>query len=295
VPQRSGLFQSGESAPFSVAEKLWEHRCMKLFARLFLVCGVLSALLPLTVNSADNLESVKSTSLMAEQEQSVPDFDAIKDAEQRKRAFVAYLLPSYQQVSSDILTQRKQLEKLQQQLNDGILLSDGQLSWLQDVANQYRQELTDNPSDDIDRLLVRVDILPPELVLSQAAAESGWGTSRLARKSNNYFGHFCQSASCGVTPYRSNVVRAERFSSPEMAVRAYMQNLNSHPAYSKVRELRADMRANEQPMDAVVLAKGLRSYSTLGDGYVKRIQGMIRANKQYWSVTGTRSNIRRYD
>ena len=118
---------------------------MKLFARLFLVCGAL-ALLPLTVNSADNLESVKSTSFMAGQEQKVPDFDAIKNAEQRKRAFVAYLLPSYQQVSSDILSQRSQLEKLQQQLQDGVLLSDRQLDWLQNVANQYRQELTDDHS-----------------------------------------------------------------------------------------------------------------------------------------------------
>ena len=98
---------------------------MKLFARLFLVCGVLTALLPLTVNSADNLESVKSTSFTAVREHTVPDFDAIKDAEQRKRAFVAYLLPSYQQVTSDILSQRKQLEKLQSQLQEGILLFDG--------------------------------------------------------------------------------------------------------------------------------------------------------------------------
>lgn len=265
---------------------------MKLFARLFLVCGVLTALLPLTVNSADNLESVKSTSFTAVQEQSVPDFDSIKDAEQRKRAFVAYLLPSYQQVSSDILSQRKQLEKLKQQLQEGILLSDSQTEWLQTVAEQYNQDLSNDVSDDVDRLLVRVDILPPELVLSQAATESGWGTSRLARKSNNYFGHFCQSARCGIGPYRPNVVRGKAFSSPIMAVRAYMQNLNSHPAYSKVRELRADMRANEQPMDAVVLAKGLRRYSTQGDGYVKRIQGMIRSNKQYWQSGVNHSVIR---
>jgi Bax protein len=265
---------------------------MKLFARLFLVCGVCLTLLPLTVNSADNLESVKSTSFTADQEQYIPDFDAIKDAEQRKRAFIAYILPSYQQVSSDILSQRKQLEKLKQQLEEGILLSEGQTDWLQTVASQYKQDLSNDISDDIDRLLVRVDILPPELVLSQAATESGWGTSRLARKSNNYFGHFCQSSGCGFGPYRANVVRAKAFSSPTMAVRAYMQNLNSHPAYSKVRQLRADMRANEQPMDAVVLAKGLRRYSSLGDGYVKRIQGMIRTNQQYWKSDDRRGMVR---
>jgi Bax protein len=45
-------------------------------------------------------------------------------------------------------------------------------------------------------------------------------------------------------------------------------------------------------MDAVVLAKGLRRYSTQGDGYVKRIQGMIRSNKQYWQSGVNHSVIR---
>lgn len=256
---------------------------MKLFARLILVGGLFVYLLPLTVNSADINESVKYSLSEDEQVQEVPDFHAIKDPEARKKAFVAYLLPSYQQIASDILTQRSKLEKIKKQMDQGILLSYGQMSWLHDVANQYHIPLSDEHlRKDIDSLLVRVDVLPPELVLSQAATESGWGTSTLARKSNNYFGHFCQQPGCGYGPYRPKVVRAKAFSTPYMSVKAYMRNMNTHPAYRQVREMRASMRANNKPMDAVVLAKGLRRYSVLGDNYVKRIQGMIRTNERYW-------------
>lgn len=263
---------------------------MKLFARSILACGVLCTLLPLTVNSADNLESVRSTSTALISEDHVPNFNAIKDPVERKQAFVAYLLPAYQQVASDILTQRFKLERLKQQLDNGILLSHSQTMWLDELSSQYNIDLDDDLSTSIDKLLVRVDILPPELVLSQAATESGWGTSRLAKRNNNYFGHFC--ASCGRAPYKSGTVRAKAFSSTEMAVREYMRNLNTHPAYKQVRELRADMRANEKPMDAVVLAKGLRKYSELGDGYVKRIQGMIKTNKRYWQAGSAARNAK---
>ena len=38
-------------------------------------------------------------------------------------------------------------------------------------------------------LLVRVDIVPLSLALSQAAIESGWGTSRYMNEGNAIFGH----------------------------------------------------------------------------------------------------------
>lgn len=59
------------------------------------------------------------------------------------------------------------------------------------MGQQYRLDNLPLNEQGIDQLLVRVDILPPELVLSQAATESGWGTSRMARKLNNFFGHYC--------------------------------------------------------------------------------------------------------
>ncbi len=213
-----------------------------------------------------------------------PDFKAIKDVNERKQAFVDYLRPSYEIVAANILTQRNKPEKLQRQLSQGIELSAEQLDWLEELGRQYRIQGMVADSSGIDQLLVRVDILPSELVFSQAATESGWGTSKMARQLNNFFGHYCFEKGCGVSPYRrkgSGEVKA--FESPTLAIQAYMRNVNTHPAYNQVRKMRADMRAEVKPLDAVALAKGFRRYSTQGDRYVKKIQGMIRTNQQYWS------------
>lgn len=213
-----------------------------------------------------------------------PDFRSIKDPEERKQAFVNFLRPSYDLVAAHILNQRQMLQRLKQQLEKGIKLSASQEAWLDDLGQQYR--IDDMPLDatGIDQLLVRVDILPPELVLGQAATESGWGTSRMARKQNNFFGHYCFEEGCGVTPYRRNRgAEVKAFESPVMAVQAYMRNVNTHPAYNQVRKLRANMRAEVKPLDAVALARGFHSYSELGDGYVRKLQGMIRNNQRYWN------------
>ena len=107
----------------------------------------------------------------------------------------------------------------------------------------------------------------------------------MARKLNNFFGHYCFEKGCGVTPYRRNGSgEVKSFESPVMAVQAYMRNVNTHPAYGQVRKMRANMRAEVKPLDAVALARGFNRYSTLGDGYVRKIQGMIRTNQRYWTA-----------
>ncbi len=42
--------------------------------------------------------------------------------------------------------------------------------------------------DSIEDLLIKANPIPPSLVIAQAAAESGWGTSRFFVEGNNPFG-----------------------------------------------------------------------------------------------------------
>ena len=247
---------------------------------------LLSVVVPAAVGNTGAV-TVSQTAGMEPTQQSAlldpPDFKSIKDPDARKQAFIDYLRPSYDAVAANILSQRSQLERLRTQLENGIELSDEQSEWLMSMGQQYRLDDITADHQGIDKLLVRVDILPPELVISQAATESGWGTSRMARKQNNFFGHYCFEKGCGVTPYRRNGGgEVKEFATPTQAVQAYMTNVNTHPAYSQMRKLRANMRAEVKPLDAVALAKGFHRYSTLGDGYVRKIQGMIRSNKRYW-------------
>lgn len=57
-----------------------------------------------------------------------------------------------------------------------------------------------------------------------------------------------------------------------------MINLNRHFAYSQLRALRAQMRAEGKPVTGWDLAAGLESYSERGMAYVTEIRAMIEKN-----------------
>jgi len=132
------------------------------------------------------------------------------------------------------------------------------------------------------RLLRRVDTIPPALVLAQAANESAWGSSRFARMGNNLFGMWSFKPGSGIVPEDrpdGAIYEVRRFSSLYESIRSYMNNLNRHGAYRKLREIREGLRKANQPVTGIALAQGLAKYSQRGDDYIREIQAMIRQNK----------------
>jgi Bax protein len=132
--------------------------------------------------------------------------------------------------------------------------------------------------------LIRIDKIPVSLALIQAAKESAWGTSYFARKGNNLFGHWCFEKGCGIVP-RSRPPGANHevrsFDDVSDSVSAYLLNLNSHPAYAKLRLARYRMRLAGKKPDARLMAAGLRRYSAVGEKYVETVREMIRGNREF--------------
>jgi Bax protein len=152
---------------------------------------------------------------------------------------------------------------------------------IEQLARTYRVDLSLPVEQQLNQLLIKVDIIPPGLVLAQAANESGWGSSRFSQEVNNLFGEWTYNPESGVLPANrpegaDHYVR--RFDSLRASVRSYMQNLNSGQAYTLFRRLRADMRQKGKPLDPIVLAEGLKRYSARGGDYISEIQAMIRHN-----------------
>jgi Bax protein len=58
-----------------------------------------------------------------------------------------------------------------------------------------------------------------------------------------------------------------------------MLNINSHPAYSGLREARAAMRRAGHPIEGATLAGHLGHYAETGQEYVDLIRGMIRRDR----------------
>jgi Bax protein len=121
--------------------------------------------------------------------------------------------------------------------------------------------------------------VPYEMIIGQAALESGWGNSRFAMKANNLFGIRTWSEDTphllphGIDKWSGWGVRA--FASKCDSVKEYVRLLNNHNAYKEFRVLRQKMLDKNQQLDSVQLIKTLDKFSTTAD-YDKRVIRMIK-------------------
>jgi Bax protein len=203
------------------------------------------------------------------------DMAKLDDSEARKGLFLRTLLPLVLQANLELRRARgKVMAALDAQAAGRLAATDA--LWLEAVAQWYGAA----PGDAAD-LLSRIDAVPPSLALAQAAQESGWGTSRFALRANALFGQRSWGDDAiGLAPIEAvrEDFKVRAFPDLMSAVRAYLHNLNSHPAYSELRDQRARARALGLPLHALELVRGLESYSEEGPDYVAALSELIRSN-----------------
>jgi len=166
-----------------------------------------------------------------------------------------------------------------------------------ELADEYWVDVDDKSFKQIiGELLIKIDEVPPSLVVAQAINESGWGRSRFAREANNLFGMWCYTPGCGLVPERrraNDKHEVKRYASIQASVYEYLRNINRNKAYVELRALRAEQRQRLQPLSGDYLAQGLRRYSSIGAEYVNRIRNIIRTRDltrldQQYKVPGYR-------
>lgn len=184
------------------------------------------------------------------------------DSKTRVDTFTRVMLPAIDAQNSHIKAQRAALL----QLSKAKRYTPEQQQWINDMMAQYH-------ADDLQDLLKRVDIIPRSIALAQAAIESGWGTDPKTQKANVFYGQKTWSKTDGVEgPYGE---RYAGFESPEAAVKAYMKNLNTHDAYEKFRDQRAQLRRAGKDISGKHLIHSLDKYSTLGKKYTSNVNNII--------------------
>lgn len=200
------------------------------------------------------------------------DYSTVENTREKKQLFFDILRPIVIHENSVIRSQREKILAAKQ--------ANKSAPWIQALAEDHKLEW-DNENPDWDTLLHHIDTIPKELVMIQAANESAWGKSRFAQQGNNLFGQWCFNEGCGLVPSQRNSDAGHEvrtFDSINDSVASYLHNLNTSHAYADLRDIRADLRENNQPFDALSLAEGLSQYSTRGEEYVEEIQSMIRSN-----------------
>ena len=222
----------------------------------------------------------KISSRWGEQARNIP-------VEEKKSLFLRLLASGALIADGEVRKEREKLLALLKKMKQGPIAPE-ESSWLRKLALKYR---VIGKSDDpltpkkIEELVRRVDIVPPSLILAQGAVESAWGTSRFAVEGNALFGQWSFSKHA-MRPKEQRKQLGDyglaRFKTPLDSIRAYLLNLNTHPAYKAFRALRAKMRAEGKPLDGYTLAATLTPYSERGEAYVEELRSIIRANHLQW-------------
>lgn len=193
---------------------------------------------------------------------------------EKKMIFFRLMAPLILIANENILFERQQIEDLA--LGDPALLV---LAQKYGIVENTDTKLTEKHRQE---LLQEVDIMPPSLVLAQAAKESGWATSRFTVEGNAYFGQWDFSGK-GMKPKRQREdlgnYGVAQFDTPLESVEGYLLNLNTSNAYQELRRLRAKLRADNKPITGLELATTLDKYSERGQAYVDAISEMIRYNE----------------
>lgn len=231
-----------------------------------------------SLDSGQQANGIKIPEIDASDWPQPPDFASYQDVKQKKQAFFSYLYPMVVHANQKILQTRQQLQALSKQEQ----LDQSQQEFIRELAEKYKVNSEQPLKKQLEKLLIKVDILPPSLVLAQSANESSWGTSRFAKQANNFFGQWCFRRGCGLVPESRDdeaIHEVAKFKTVFHSVESYMLNLNRHPAYKELRMIRQQLKKQDLPLAGPALAQGLESYSERGEDYVEEIEQMIRYNK----------------
>ncbi|MDH3593466.1 MAG: glucosaminidase domain-containing protein [Rhodospirillales bacterium] len=206
------------------------------------------------------------------------DLSQVAPTEKRKALFLSSVLPLVLMANEELYELRARIRALRERMREPGGPSEDDEAWLRRVSARYSV----SADQGIDELLRRVDAVPVSLALAQSIEESGWGTSRFARVGNALFGQRTwANRVAGVVPAgrdRDQTFRVRSYMNLMGAVRSYMHNLNTHPAYASLRAARARQRAAGQPADGYALAETLLGYSERGEAYVAQLRGLMRVN-----------------
>ena len=200
------------------------------------------------------------------------DLNAIENTRLKKETFIQIVLPLIVAENERILADRMKLKAIYEKK----FTSDVEKQWLRQKLLEYKVK-----RGDLEKLLIRMDIIPTSIALAQAAKESGWGTSRFALEGNAIFGQWTWSGQ-GIAPLDRASDKSHKilkFPILRASVKAYQNNLNTHKSYIKFREKRASMRDDKKDIRGLDLTDTLKNYAQTGSEYTKTLNQIIKQNR----------------
>ena len=205
------------------------------------------------------------------------------DSARKKNLFISILLPIVLKGNEIVLQERKSMK---------IAFSENNIEKIEYLSKKYKiKNLKKINFHNISflqlieikqELLKKINKIPISMILAQAAIESGWGSSRFAKEGNALFGEWTWKHNSGLKP-RDNLkakFSVKSFVNISASVNSYILNLNSHPAYKRMRSYRFLITKTGKSISGIETANYLDKYAEIGFEYVIKVTNMIKGNKK---------------
>ncbi len=198
------------------------------------------------------------------------DFPQLVSNRERKALFLRIVLPLVLMRNEQLHRQRETVQGLYQTLHDSRSTEapSGMVSHsLEILFTEYKIDSDAPLSARLDELLLRLDEVPPSLVLAQAAVESNWGLSTIAMQSNNLFGSWVLLS------------KNPSFTRLGESVSAYMHFLNMAPAFVEFRKARRIMRIEGRSFESHTLAALVAKRGKKKRSYTRKLRSVIHGSE----------------
>lgn len=215
------------------------------------------------------------------------DLHKMTDTTKRNKIFLQILGPLALKLSDEIREERVKILELQMALEDGKDLTKEQEEYIEAEAKKYdiftrlkgyrRYELL------LKKLVLKVDVVPPSLLMAAAAIESDWGTSRPAREANSLYKELVWYGEEGLDPKDEKEDQSYKykiFPSLYESMKAYALKINSNVNYEQMRFQRAEIRRHDKP----VLGRSI-AHTMIFDSALKNFAGILDYTITFYELT----------
>lgn len=177
------------------------------------------------------------------------DFAQITDEKERNSLFIRILAPLALRLNNDLLQERKIILDIQNDFSQKNVLSEKQLKILEEKAQKYDvfSRLKDNERLNylISELLNRIDVIPPSIMITIAAIETNFGSSRIVKDGNSLYKILNWNTNEGLKPIgetEDNSYRIRTYPDIYKSMEDFALRLNSSVNFSFLRLTRAGTR-----------------------------------------------------
>lgn len=214
------------------------------------------------------------------------DYASITDEKERNALFIKILAPLALRLNKEILADRETIETLQKNFTEKGALSAKETERLEKLAEKYdlfsRLKGEERQTYLLSELLNRADQIPPSIMITAAAIETNWGTSRIVKEGNSLYKELVWHTTDGLEPIgetEDKTYRIKIFESLYASMQSFALKLNSQPAFEPFRNVRRLRRERTKTPQGLILAPYL-----YGNSQLKNYAGMFDYTLAYYEL-----------